>query len=64
MPKLLHFLLLAQKPLIPTLLRRSLCAPNNDELVSGWGNLVNRVATLIHKNFGEIPAVDEAFSYR
>lgn len=34
---------------------------NNDELVSGWGNLVNRVATLIHKNFGEIPAVDEAF---
>ncbi|WP_418969379.1 methionine--tRNA ligase [Alloscardovia omnicolens] len=33
---------------------------NNDELVSGWGNLVNRVATLLHKNFGEIPAVDDS----
>ncbi len=30
---------------------------NNEELVSGWGNLVNRVATLLHKNFGSIPAV-------
>ena len=29
----------------------------NDELVAGWGNLVNRTATLIHKNFGEIPAL-------
>ena len=28
----------------------------NDELVAGWGNLVNRTANLIHKNFGEIPA--------
>jgi len=28
----------------------------NDELVAGWGNLVNRAATLIAKNFGEIPA--------
>jgi len=28
----------------------------NDELVAGWGNLVNRTATLINKNFGEIPA--------
>ncbi len=28
----------------------------NDELVAGWGNLVNRTATLISKNFGEIPA--------
>ncbi|GAA4809033.1 methionine--tRNA ligase [Nocardioides caeni] len=28
----------------------------NDELVAGWGNLVNRTATLIAKNFGEIPA--------
>jgi methionyl-tRNA synthetase len=28
----------------------------NDELVAGWGNLVNRTATLIHRNFGEIPA--------
>ena len=27
----------------------------NDELVAGWGNLVNRAATLIAKNFGEIP---------
>src|SRR5690606_32295583 len=27
----------------------------NDELVAGWGNLVNRTATMIHRNFGEIP---------
>ena len=27
----------------------------NDELVAGWGNLVNRTATLVAKNFGEIP---------
>ncbi|MDT0166516.1 methionine--tRNA ligase [Actinotalea sp. AC32] len=27
----------------------------NDELVAGWGNLVNRTASLVHKNFGEIP---------
>jgi len=27
----------------------------NSELVAGWGNLVNRTATLIAKNFGEIP---------
>jgi methionyl-tRNA synthetase len=27
----------------------------NDELVAGWGNLVNRVASMIHKNFGAIP---------
>lgn len=33
---------------------------NNEELVAGWGNLVNRVATLLHKNFGEIPAVADA----
>jgi len=31
----------------------------NDELVAGWGNLVNRTATLISKNFGEIPAAGE-----
>jgi methionyl-tRNA synthetase len=31
----------------------------NDELVAGWGNLVNRTATLIAKNFGEIPALGE-----
>jgi methionyl-tRNA synthetase len=28
----------------------------NGELVAGWGNLVNRTATMIHKSFGEIPA--------
>jgi methionyl-tRNA synthetase len=27
----------------------------NDELVAGWGNLVNRTANLINKNFGAIP---------
>jgi methionyl-tRNA synthetase len=27
----------------------------NGELVAGWGNLVNRAATMIHKNFGAIP---------
>ena len=38
---------------------------NNSELVAGWGNLVNRTATMIHKQFGEVPpagpfeAVDE-----
>ncbi len=39
---------------------------NNSELVAGWGNLVNRTATMIHKNVGQIPEpgalqpVDEA----
>jgi methionyl-tRNA synthetase len=28
----------------------------NGELVAGWGNLVNRTATMIHRSFGEIPA--------
>jgi methionyl-tRNA synthetase len=28
---------------------------NNSELVAGWGNLVNRTATMIHKQFGHIP---------
>ena len=38
----------------------------NSELVAGWGNLVNRTATMIAKSFGQIPAagalepVDEA----
>jgi methionyl-tRNA synthetase len=38
----------------------------NSELVAGWGNLVNRTATMIAKNFGEVPVrgdlepVDEA----
>ncbi len=31
----------------------------NDELVAGWGNLVNRTATLIAKNFGAIPPAGE-----
>lgn len=31
----------------------------NDELVAGWGNLVNRTASLIAKNFGEIPQPGE-----
>jgi methionyl-tRNA synthetase len=31
----------------------------NDELVAGWGNLVNRTANLIAKNFGEIPVLGE-----
>ena len=28
----------------------------NGELVAGWGNLVNRTASMIHKRFGEVPA--------
>jgi len=28
---------------------------NNDELVAGWGNLVNRTASMIAKNIGSIP---------
>jgi methionyl-tRNA synthetase len=31
----------------------------NDELVAGWGNLVNRTANMINKNFGEIPPLGE-----
>ncbi|MBA2560347.1 MAG: class I tRNA ligase family protein, partial [Propionibacteriales bacterium] len=31
----------------------------NGELVAGWGNLVNRAATMIHTNFGEIPQPGE-----
>ncbi len=31
----------------------------NDELVAGWGNLVNRTATLVNKFFGEIPPAGE-----
>jgi len=31
----------------------------NDELVAGWGNLVNRTANLIAANFGEIPPAGE-----
>ena len=32
---------------------------NNSELVAGWGNLVNRTATMIAKSFGEIPAAGQ-----
>jgi methionyl-tRNA synthetase len=32
---------------------------NNEELAASWGNLVNRVANLINKNFGVIPELDE-----
>jgi methionyl-tRNA synthetase len=28
---------------------------NNTELVAGWGNLVNRTFSLVHKNLGSIP---------
>jgi len=31
----------------------------NDELVAGWGNLVNRTASLLHKNVGSIPEAGE-----
>ncbi|RRC94609.1 methionine--tRNA ligase [Schaalia canis] len=31
----------------------------NSELVAGWGNLVNRTASMIHKKFGEVPAPAE-----
>jgi methionyl-tRNA synthetase len=31
----------------------------NDELVAGWGNLVNRTASMISKSFGEIPPAGE-----
>lgn len=31
----------------------------NDELVAGWGNLVNRTASLLNKNVGSIPALDD-----
>ena len=32
---------------------------NNSELVAGWGNLVNRTATMIAKSFGELPPVHD-----
>ena len=31
----------------------------NGELVAGWGNLVNRTASMIHKRFGQIPEPGE-----
>ena len=27
----------------------------NDELVAGWGNLVNRTASMVSRSFGEVP---------
>ena len=30
----------------------------NEELVATWGNLVNRVLSMVNKNFGEQPSVD------
>ncbi|MBU2662987.1 methionine--tRNA ligase [Actinoplanes bogorensis] len=32
---------------------------NNDELVAGWGNLVNRCVSMAAKNFGTIPELGE-----
>jgi len=32
---------------------------NNDELVAGWGNLVNRTVSMAARNFGEVPAAGE-----
>jgi methionyl-tRNA synthetase len=32
---------------------------NNDELVAGWGNLVNRSISMAARNFGAIPAIDQ-----
>ena len=31
---------------------------NNEELVATWGNLVNRVLSITHKNFGQVPTPD------
>jgi methionyl-tRNA synthetase len=31
----------------------------NDELVAGWGNLVNRTATMVATSFGEVPPAGE-----
>ena len=31
----------------------------NSELVAGWGNLVNRTATMIAKSFGEVPPLGD-----
>ncbi|GIJ48453.1 methionine--tRNA ligase [Virgisporangium aliadipatigenens] len=35
---------------------------NNDELVAGWGNLVNRSISMAAKNFGAVPAAGELTS--
>lgn len=31
----------------------------NNELANGWGNLVNRTVSMVHKNFGEVPTPGE-----
>lgn len=31
----------------------------NNELANGWGNLVNRTVSMVHKNFGEVPQPGE-----
>ena len=33
---------------------------NNDELVAGWGNLVNRTLSMTAKNLGAIPAAGDS----
>lgn len=38
---------------------REFVSRTNGELVAGWGNLVNRTASMIAKSFGEIPAAAE-----
>jgi methionyl-tRNA synthetase len=38
---------------------REFVGRTNGELVAGWGNLVNRTATMIARNFGEIPPAGE-----
>ncbi len=39
---------------------REFVTRTNGELVAGWGNLVNRTASMIAKSFGEIPAAGRA----
>ncbi len=38
---------------------REFVTRTNSELVAGWGNLVNRTATMISRSFGQIPAAEE-----
>ncbi len=37
---------------------------NNEELAASWGNLVNRVANLINKNFGEYISAEEPWKIK
>lgn len=34
---------------------------NNEELAASWGNLVNRVANLLNKDFGRIPEIQDSW---